>query len=62
MSGKVAIITGASSGIGEATAEWLAQAGYHVFGTSRRGAPAGHEMLTLDVARDQSVSKPSSGT
>lgn len=54
----VALVTGASTGIGEATAERLAKAGYMVFGTSRRVAPAGQrpfEMLTLDVTSDASV-------
>jgi NAD(P)-dependent dehydrogenase (short-subunit alcohol dehydrogenase family) len=58
MNSKVALVTGASSGIGEATAERLAEAGYSVFGTSRRAAPAGErsfERLTLDVTSDQSV-------
>jgi len=55
---KIALVTGASSGIGEATAQWLAQAGYKVYGTSRRGGQVGQrlfEMLPLDVTEDESV-------
>jgi len=55
----VALVTGASSGIGQAAAQRLADAGYTVFGTSRRAAAlAGQrsfEMLTLDVTSDESV-------
>src|SRR5213079_1027963 len=58
MKSKIALVTGASSGIGEATATRLAMAGYKVYGTSRRAALAGRrlfEMLPLDVTSDESV-------
>jgi NAD(P)-dependent dehydrogenase (short-subunit alcohol dehydrogenase family) len=58
LNGKIALVTGASSGIGEATSQRLARAGYKVYGTSRRGAQLGQrsfEMLPLDVTRDDSV-------
>lgn len=54
----IALVTGASSGIGEATAKRLAKAGYKVYGTSRRGAQAGQRtfgILPLDVTSDESV-------
>ena len=54
----VAIVTGASGGIGEASARALQAAGYRVFGTYRR-PPAtrspGIEYLACDVTSDESV-------
>ena len=55
---KVAVVTGASSGIGAATAQRLAGAGYRVYGTSRRptGSDAGFiDMITLDVTDEAAV-------
>jgi NAD(P)-dependent dehydrogenase (short-subunit alcohol dehydrogenase family) len=64
MSGKqqqsrpVAIVTGTSGGIGEATARALHAAGYRVFGTYRRPPAtrlAGIEYVACDVTSDESV-------
>ncbi len=59
---EVVLITGASSGIGKACAEHLAQRGYQVFGTSRRAPfppepanPGEPVMIHLDVDDDASV-------
>jgi NAD(P)-dependent dehydrogenase (short-subunit alcohol dehydrogenase family) len=53
----VVLVTGASSGVGRATALALAGRGHRVFGTSRSPSPeAGPvEMLPLDVRDDASV-------
>jgi len=56
----VALVTGASSGIGRAAAEALQGAGFRVFGTSRRAVaekPRGVTMLSCDVTDDRSVTK-----
>jgi NAD(P)-dependent dehydrogenase (short-subunit alcohol dehydrogenase family) len=54
----VAIVTGVSGGIGEATARALQAAGYRVFGTYRRPPAArlaGVEYLACDVTSDEAV-------
>jgi NAD(P)-dependent dehydrogenase (short-subunit alcohol dehydrogenase family) len=56
----VALVTGASTGIGHATAKALENAGFRVFGTSRRAVAKrsdGVTLLTCDVTDDASVAK-----
>jgi short-subunit dehydrogenase len=56
---RVALVTGASAGIGEAAARALVGAGFTVYGTSRRAAAGetrdGVAFLPLDVTDDGSV-------
>ena len=56
---RVVLITGASSGIGRATAELLAGRGYRVFGGVRAPATtsplAGVELIPLDVRDETSI-------
>ncbi len=61
MATKVALVTGASSGIGEATALQLKQLGYTVYGAARRVdrmehlTKGGIQVLTMDVTSDSSM-------
>ncbi|MET8450865.1 oxidoreductase [Streptomyces sp. NPDC005209] len=61
MSRKVALVTGASSGIGEAIARHLKEAGYTVYGAARRVdrmaalAEDGVHTLSLDVTDEASL-------
>src|SRR5438132_11763741 len=55
---RTVLVTGASSGLGLATASLLASRGFVVFGTSRNPSKAGRgdfQMLRLDVDSDDSV-------
>ena len=53
----IALVTGASSGIGQACANQLAGSGFRVYGTSRHSSfrPASFEPLVMDVTSDESV-------
>ena len=65
MEKKVALVTGASSGIGKATAEYLMKKGFHVYGTSRKAdntqiisdqeSKGFITMIQMDVTSDKSV-------
>ncbi|MDR1833120.1 MAG: SDR family NAD(P)-dependent oxidoreductase, partial [Propionibacteriaceae bacterium] len=55
-----AVVTGASSGIGQATARALAQAGYEVFCAARRGerlralaGEIGGQAIAVDITQDE---------
>jgi short-subunit dehydrogenase len=57
---RVALVTGASSGIGEAVGELLVEGGYRVFGTSRKPSAIkrripGVEYLPLDLTDHASI-------
>ncbi len=54
---KVVLITGASSGIGKTTAEYLSQKGFKVYGTSRsiRKEKFSFEILQLDVNKQDTI-------
>lgn len=58
---KIVLVTGASAGIGKATAIYLAQNGYHVYGAARRvekmqGLKSqGINPIALDVTNDESM-------
>ncbi|GHB58732.1 SDR family oxidoreductase [Persicitalea jodogahamensis] len=54
---QVILITGASSGIGRSTAEYLVKKGYRVFGASRSEPEknVGFEWVCMDVTSEESV-------
>ncbi len=56
LAGKIAVVTGASRGIGAAIASGLNDAGANVFGLSRSGtAPQGITALACDLSDDRAI-------
>ena len=56
---KVVLITGASSGIGKAAAEFLSAKGFRVYGTGRNpknNENNGYSLLPLDVTKPDTIS------
>ena len=54
----VVLITGASSGLGKACAEYLSEKGFIVYGTSRKGSSISStnlQMLQMDITQPESV-------
>ena len=59
---QVVLVTGASAGIGRATADRLHRSGWTVVGASRRGATSGGwQGLTMDVDDDDDVARGVTG-
>lgn len=64
MNSKIILITGASSGIGRACAEYLSKKGHKIYGTTRNKSlvddwnreTKGYEMIVMDVISQESVS------
>lgn len=53
---NVVFVTGASSGIGQSTAEYLSERGYRVFGASRtRPEGVNFEWVSMDVTNEDSI-------